>query len=247
MTRFFIPSSQINGNQVVLEGSDHHHLLNVLRKKVNDQIIVLDGKGQEFLVRITELSPLKAVGEIVELIDKPTEPRVRITLVQSLPKADKFEYILQKNTELGVARFQPIISERSTIRINEESRMKKWERWHKIIKEAAEQSGRKVIPELEMVQNWKDALPRLRSGLVLIPWEGEKTRSLKAVLEAEKVVPEEVSLIIGSEGGFSLEEVKEAQARGAIPVTLGPRILRTETAGLVAATAILYHYGELGY
>lgn len=247
MTRFFIPSSQINGNQVVLEGSDHHHLLNVLRKKVNDQIIVLDGKGQEFLVRITELSPLKAVGEIVELIDKPTEPRVRITLVQSLPKADKFEYILQKNTELGVARFQPIISERSTIRINEESRMKKWERWYKIIKEAAEQSGRKVIPELDMVQNWKDALPQLRSGLVLIPWEGEKTRSLKAVLEAEKVVPEEISLIIGSEGGFSLEEVKEAQVRGAIPVTLGPRILRTETAGLVAATAILYHYGELGY
>lgn len=246
MTRFFIPAGQIKGNKVYLEGTDHHHLLKVLRKKVGDQITVLNGKGQEYLTQIVEIGQSAVVAEIVSEIDKPTEPRIKINLIQSLPKGDKFEFIIQKNTELGVSRFQPVISERSTIRLDQDGRIKKWERWRKIIKEAAEQSGRKVVPELEMIQDWEMAIENFPPGLVLIPWEGEEKRSLKEVLEEDRIFPTEITIIIGPEGGFSTDEINEARAHGAIPVTLGPRILRTETAGLVAASAVFYHYGDLG-
>ncbi|HOP75317.1 MAG TPA: 16S rRNA (uracil(1498)-N(3))-methyltransferase [Bacillota bacterium] len=246
MTRFFIPADHIRGDKVFLEGSDHHHLLNVLRKKVGDEITVLNGKGEEFLARVIEIKPSMVIAEIVTAMNRPAEPRVKINLIQGLPKADKFEWIIQKNTELGVSRFQPVITERSTIRLDAEARTKKWERWSKIIKSAAEQSGRTIIPELEMVKDWELAIRNLRPGLTLIPWEGETERSLKSVLEAEKVLPTEVNVIIGPEGGFSIQEINEAREYGAIPITLGPRILRTETAGLVAATSILYHFGDMG-
>lgn len=246
MTRFFIPTDHIRGNTVFLEGSDHHHLLNVLRKKVGDEITVLNGKGEEFLARVIEIKPSAVTAEIVAIVNRPVEPRVKINLLQGLPKADKFEWIIQKNTELGISRFQPVITERSTIRLDAEARMKKWERWSKIIKSAAEQSGRTLIPELEMVKDWELTIGNLRPGLTLIPWEGETERSLKSVLEAEKVLPTEINVLIGPEGGFSVNEINEAREHGAIPITLGPRILRTETAGLVAATAILYHFGDLG-
>lgn len=246
MTRFFIPSDQIKGNKIFLEGSDQHHLLNVLRKKTGDEITVLNGKGEEYLAKVVEIGNSAVVAEIICAVERPTEPRVIINLIQGLPKSDKYEWIIQKNTELGVSRFQPVITERSTIRLDADARQKKWERWSKIIKSAAEQSGRQVIPELEMVKDWELLIRNLRPGLTLIPWEGEREKSLKAVLEAEKIVPAEVNVLIGPEGGFSMNEVEAAMANGAIPVTLGPRILRTETAGLVAATAILYHFGDLG-
>lgn len=246
MTRFFISGDQIREKTVFLEGSDHHHLLKVLRKKIGDEIVVLNGKGQEYTAKITTINDTLVEAEILAEVAKTTEPRVKLNLIQSLPKGDKFEFIIQKNTELGISRFQPVISERSTIRLNEEARIKKWERWRKIIKEAAEQSGRKIVPELEIVQDWQLVIHNFRSGMVLIPWEGEQNQSLKDVLDKEKVFPSEVTLLIGPEGGFSLDEVNEACAEGAIPVTLGPRILRTETAALVAASAIFYHYGDLG-
>lgn len=245
MTRFFIPSNQINGKIVFLEGSDYHHLLNVLRKQTGDQINILNGQGGEYSAKIMEIRPDAVVAEIQSEVDKLTEPRVKINLIQGLPKADKFEWIIQKNTELGVCRFQPVMTERSTIRLDQSARRKKGERWAKIIKTAAEQSGRQIIPELEMVLDWEGVLGRLRPGLTLIPWEGEQERSLKEVLEGEKIAPAEINLLIGPEGGFSLEEVAAVRARGGIPVTLGPRILRTETAGLVATAAVLYHFGEL--
>lgn len=246
MTRFFIPSDHIKGNNVILKGSDHHHLLNVLRKKTGDEINVLNGKGEEYLAKVVEIGPSTVIAEIVSVVERPTEPRVILNLIQGLPKADKYEWIIQKNTELGVRRFQPVITERSMIRLDADARQKKWDRWNKIIKSAAGQSGRQIIPELDMIKDWGLLIKNLRPGLTIIPWEGERKNSLKAVLEAEKVLPTEVNILIGPEGGFSMNEVEEAVANGAIPVTLGPRILRTETAGLVAAAAVLYHFGDLG-
>lgn len=246
MPRFFISAEQIKGNQVLLAGSDQHHLLNVLRKKVGDEIRVLNGQGEEYQVVLKEIGQTAVIGEIITKVEQTTEPRVKLTLIQGLPKADKFEWIMQKNTELGVSCFQPVITERSTVKLDGELRLKKWDRWQKIIKAAAQQSGRKVVPRLEMIKDWEILLSNLPEGLTLMPWEGEQDNSLKSVLENEKILPMAVNILIGPEGGFSLDEVQQAKDVGAIPVTLGPRILRTETAGLVAATAVLYHFGDLG-
>ena len=244
MVRFFIPTAQIEGNRVYLYGKDQHHLVKVLRKRIGDEFSVLNGKGEEFTARIVAMEEDRVTAEIVSASTKPAEPRVRITLAQSLPKADKFELIIQKNTEIGVSSFQPLITERSTIKLDRNTEAKKRERWQKIIQEAAEQSGRKMIPRLEPVKSWEDILADLGTGLAIIPWEGERQTSLKQVLEGREL-PETVTILIGPEGGFSLYEVDRARAAGAIPVTLGPRILRTETAGLVVSTVIFYHYGDL--
>lgn len=247
MTRFFIPAQQIKEQRIFLDGEDRHHFLHVLRQGVGAEILVLNGKGEEYLVRIIEVTPETVVGEIINQVKHSTEPQVKLLLVQSLPKADKFEFILQKNTELGVSAFQPVISERSLIKLDLEQARKKEERWRKIIREAAEQSGRQVIPDLEPVRSWESFFrERKLEGLWLIPWEGEREKSLKQVLNEQKQIPESVTIFVGPEGGFSQSEVKLAFLAGAVPVTLGPRILRTETAGLVSATAILYHFGDLG-
>ena len=247
MTRFFISSDQIKDNSVILKGEDRHHLLNVLRQGPGDEITVLNGKGEEYLVRITDVTVDQVKGEIVKQVERQSEPQVKITLVQSLPKADKFEWILQKNTELGVSRFQPVFTERSNIKLDQAAQSRKLERWNKIIREAAEQSGRQIIPVLEPIRRWSEMLAAYSGvGLVLIPWEGESGQSLKQVLERQPGIPGSVTVLIGPEGGFSLKEVEEAKEKGAIPVTLGPRILRTETAGLVVASALLYHFGDLG-
>lgn len=247
MTRFFIPANQIKDDLVTLQGDDRHHLLNVLRRGIGGKFTVINGKGEEFLVEVIEVNSETVIGKIVHQQERQTEPKVRITLVQSLPKADKFEWILQKNTELGVSRFQPVFTERSNIKLDQAAQSRKLERWNKIIREAAEQSGRQIIPVLEPIRRWSEMLAAYSGvGLVLIPWEGESGQSLKQVLECQPGVPGSVTVLIGPEGGFSLKEVEEAKEKGAIPVTLGPRILRTETAGLVVAAALLYHFGDLG-
>ncbi len=246
MTRFFISPDQIKDRTVILRGGDRHHLLNVLRQGPGDEITVLNGKGEEYLVRITEVTTDQVYGEIIKKMERQAEPRVKLTLVQSLPKADKFEWILQKNTELGVSRFQPVLTERSNVKLDKSTQERKLERWHKIIREAAEQSGRQIVPVLEPVRSWSEMLAGCDTGLVLIPWEGEIVQSLKQVLERQPKIPELITVLIGPEGGFSLKEVVEAKEKGAVSLTLGPRILRTETAGLVAASALLYHFGDLG-
>jgi 16S rRNA (uracil1498-N3)-methyltransferase len=246
MTRFFVPSTQIRDGLVYLEGSDHHHLQTVLRRTVGDELRILNGKGEEWVAQIVEMTAQTTIARLSGSIGRQTEPQLKINLVQSLPKADKFEWILQKNTELGVSRFQPFISERSLIKLDAVTKAKKQERWQKIIQEAAEQSGRGIVPPLLPVLEWREFIARFPKGLVLLPWEVEQQHSLKDVLGTLTELPEQVSVLIGPEGGFAQEEVTVLQELGAIPITLGPRILRTETAGLVAAAALLYHFGELG-
>jgi 16S rRNA (uracil1498-N3)-methyltransferase len=246
MTRFFVPTAQIRDGLVYLEGSDHHHLQTVLRRKVGDELQILNGKGEEWTARIVEMTAQTTIAKLNGSTGRPTEPRLKLNLVQSLPKADKFEWIIQKNTELGVSRFQPLLSQRSLIKLDMVARAKKQERWQKIIQEAAEQSGRGIVPRLKPILEWRQFIAQFPAGLVLLPWEGERERSLKDVLTPLTDLPEQISLIIGPEGGFAQTEVADLQELGAISITLGPRILRTETAGLVAAAAVLYHFGELG-
>jgi 16S rRNA (uracil1498-N3)-methyltransferase len=245
MPRFFVPLDQIRGDLVYLEGGDHQHLQTVLRRTVGDELQILNGKGEEWTARIIEITPRTTIARLNGTTGRQTEPRLKLNLVQSLPKANKFEWIIQKNTELGVSRFQPIVSERSLIKLDAATKVKKQERWQKIIQEAAEQSGRGIIPLLQPVLKWREFCLAFPAGLVLLPWEGERRRSLKDTLTVLPEPPRIISLIIGPEGGFAQAEVTTLRELGAIPITIGPRILRVETAGLVAAAAVLYHFGEL--
>jgi 16S rRNA (uracil1498-N3)-methyltransferase len=247
MTRFFIPQDQFHADQTVtLYGEDARHLTRVLRKQPGAEITVLNGKGAEYRARITDVGDDRVTAVILEATQRLTESRVRINLVQGLPKGEKFEWILQKNTEIGVARFQPVLTERSTVKLDPAARAKKLDRWRKIVREAAEQSGRQLTPEIEPVRDWRELAAALRPGLILIPWEGEREQPIKRVLASRPEIPDEITVLIGPEGGFAVDEVEAARRWGAIPVTLGPRILRTETAGLAVATIILYQYGEMG-
>lgn len=166
----------------------------------------------------------------------------KITLYQALLKADKFEFILQKGVELGVSAFVPFLSERCVVEKPGGNKMK---RWQKIIQEAAEQSHRALLPVLHPVVSFAEAC-ELAGGLAILLWEGEKSQSLRRALLShpfQKVSA--LGLLVGPEGGFLPSEVKYAESRGIIPVSLGRRILRAETAGLVAISAVLYQKGEL--
>lgn len=206
-----------------------------------DEIIVLDNTGNEYRVILDSISRQAVLGKIVEKRSAHGEPRTQIILYQSLLKADKFEWVLQKGTELGIAAFSPIVTERS---INDVGK-NKFTRWSQIVTEAAEQAGRGKIPLLLPHQPLSTALEtaQTRGGLILVPWEQENSYDLKTALEASDSTT--IHIFIGPEGGFSGQEIEMARQAQARIVTLGPRILRAETAGLVTASAILFARGDL--
>lgn len=268
MHRFFIPPEWIDGKRVVVRGRQVHQLRDVLRLSVGDSIAVLDNTGREYQVELETVARGCARG-VVTAESMVAEPRTAITLYQALLKAGRFELIIQKCTELGVARFVPMMCQRCVVRGPEAASGRKLERWRRIIVEAAEQSGRGRLPVLEAAVTFEEAC-RAAAGFSLLPWEGEKTLGLRAALRdeadrqvsrgdspwrahherpVEGPVPTEaslsVNLFIGPEGGFASAEVEFARSCGIVPVTLGGRVLRAETAGLVAASAILYECGDL--
>jgi 16S rRNA (uracil1498-N3)-methyltransferase len=197
-------------------------------------------------MEITSVSSQRIEGQVVHRALAPGEPRTKITLYQALLKLKKFEWVLQKGTELGLIGFVPIISERCMIGSLDDISKTKMERWWRILMEAAEQSRRGRLPSLRAAMLFPAACEDgARTGLTLIPWEDEAEQSLSSILRAAEQPPFSINLFIGPEGGFTSQEVAQAQRYGAVPITLGPRILRAETAGLVAATAILYEFGDL--
>ncbi len=239
--RFFVSPAAIQNNTVNFSTAQAHQLRDVLRMRAGENVIVLDNADNEFTVVLTQLTRDVVRGEIIERRAAAGEPRTRIVLHQALLKADKFEWVLQKGTELGIAAFAPIVSERSVQAVSQN----KFARWSQIVAEAAEQSGRGKIPPLAPHQALAQALQvaQRAGGLILIPWELEAARNLKQTLAASDAPT--IHLFIGPEGGFAENEIAPARADGAQTITLGPRILRAETAGLVAASAILYERGDL--
>ncbi len=242
MHRFFIPPEWIDQERVVIKGELVHQLRDVLRLRGGDHIAVLDNTGWEYEVAVARVTRDHVTGVIC---GKRTvaEPGTRITIYQALLKGSKFEFILQKCTELGVSGFVPVICERCVVGHPKE---KKAERWWRIIAEAAEQSGRGKLPRLEPAVPFPQAC-QVATGFSLLAWEGEGATGLRPALRSEISAksPLSVNLFIGPEGGFSPSEVEFAQGCGILPITLGSRVLRAETAGLVAATAILYECGDL--
>ncbi len=248
MHRFFIPASWLEREKVTITGPLVHRLRNVLRLKAGDHIILLDNSGWEHETEITSVSSQRIEGQVVHKGLASGEPRTKITLYQALLKLNKFEWVLQKGTELGLVGFVPMISERCIIGSLEDISKTKMERWWRILMEAAEQSGRGRLPNLRAAMMFSVACEEAaRGGLTIIPWEEEREQSLSSILRAAEQPPFSINLFIGPEGGFTSQELAQAQRYGALPITLGPRILRAETAGLVAATGILYELGDLEY
>lgn len=246
MRRFFLPASNIRGDEAKLTGQDARHVKDVLRLGPGDELYLLDGTGKEYRAIIVTILPGEVSCKILEECRRDTEPRTLITLVQGLPKGDKMDFVVQKATELGASRIIPTVTERSIPRPDPERATGRVERWRRIAKESAEQSGRAVIPEVSGILPFDAAFSLLPCGtLLILPWEVETSRGLAEALSGADEA-REVAVFIGPEGGFSRDEVELARKHGAVTVTLGPRILRTETAGLVVLTIILYERGELG-
>ncbi|HEX7593061.1 MAG TPA: 16S rRNA (uracil(1498)-N(3))-methyltransferase [Anaerolineae bacterium] len=246
MHRFFVSPQAIKDSRIALRGTLVHQIRDVLRMRPGDTIVLLDNSGWAHRAELVTIDRDAVRGRVVEKWKLETEPQTRITLYQGLLKGQKFEWVLQKGTEIGIVAFVPVLAARCVIGTVNDVSDARIERWEKIIVEAAEQAGRAALPHLANTLLFAHACEQAgRGGLALIPWEGEHSRGLREALQG---VPKskEISLFIGPEGGFAEEEIATAQSRGVIPVSLGPRILRAETAGLAAASAILYELGDWG-
>ena len=246
--RFFVPPEWLAGGAVTIAGAQAHQIGRVLRMRPGDHVVVLDDSGWEFDVRLLTVQPELVRGEVMSRQPAAGEPHTRITLYQGMLKRDRFEFVLQKGTELGIAEFVPLVTAR-TVALDREAPGKKHARWQAIIQEAAEQSRRGRRPALRPAMAFAQACEEASrcAGLKVLPWEEESRTSLRSVLRAAGPAGPgaAVRLFVGPEGGFTQEEVDLAQGCGLQPVTLGRRILRAETAGLVAAAAILYEGGDL--
>lgn len=244
MFRFFVSPNQLRSDAVTLTGDLAHRLGRVLRLRPGDRVVLLDGTGLAHEAELVSLGSDAVRARIVERYPVGTEPELEITLFQALPKGKKLELILQKGTEVGVSTFAPITA-RYCVAQPAKGRMgRKFDRWGDIIREAAEQAGRARLPRLLPIEPLEAVLaPTTPQTLSLLPTVVDAV-PLRQVLEAHPDA-EWARVYIGPEGGFAPEEIEAAIAAGVTPISLGPRILRTETAGLVVASLLLYHYGDM--
>ncbi len=243
MHRFFLSGVEPQPGNPINLSPLAHQLHQVLRLTPGQRIIVLDNRGQEFTAELTAIERHRVEGVCLEARPGQGEPTTHLTLFQCSLKADKFEWVLQKGTELGVSAFTPVISERSVVR-PAGALVKKYDRWREILREAAEQSGRSRIPRLNAPLGWDEAV-RTATGVRLVAWE-----SLSAVERATRPLPvracDTISLAVGPEGGLTGDEIGLARADGWQVFSLGQRTLRAETAALAATAALMAHMGELG-
>ncbi len=234
MSRFFVKDFSQDKEKIFITGQDYNHIKNVLRKNVNDKIICFDTKGIEYETEIYSFEKDKIILKIIKSCQKDVESPIKITLAQSLPKGTKFEEIIQKSVELGAYEIIPFISERSIKKTD------KNERWNKIAKEACEQCGRTFVPKVKPTTTFEEIISQSKDyDIKAIPWEAETKYSLKNLLKENKNISS-ILILIGPEGGFSQEEINEATKYGFIPITLGKRILRTQTAGPAVLSMLLY-------
>jgi len=238
MRRFFVPGEALRESHLQLPADVVQHL-QVLRLEVGSEIELLDGRGLVCRARLESLERRRAGVRILERREQ-SETALPVHLLQGLPKGDKLELVLQKGVELGATRFTPVIAGRSVARGG--ATASRLQRWQKVIQEAARQSGRAVLPHLDPPCPLSEGVALATAPLRLLLWE-DGAVPLDSVLPAQ--APSAVAVLVGPEGGFALEEVAQARAAGFRPVRLGPRILRTETAGLAVVTLMQYLYGDL--
>ena len=241
MVRFFADGEELRADTVVLTGENAQHA-KVLRLKAGETVLVCDGQGTECLCEVTDAGEMKL--NVLKRRESTSEAAVRVSVYMAFPKADKLEHVIQKATELGAAEIVAFPSSRCVSRPDEKSLAKKLERWQKIAASAAEQSGRGRIPSVLTVNSYREAVERAaRSELPLFPYENERTVSLRAAIGPAQF--HTAAIMTGPEGGFSEDEVRLAEEAGMKICSLGPRILRCETAPLCALSAVLYAAGAL--
>lgn len=242
MVRFFVSPEEMSGEEIVLTGENAQHA-KVLRLKVNEQVLVCNGAGQEALCRIIDGSGSQWVLTVESIRESSTEAAVEVSVYMAFPKADKLEHVIQKATELGASEIVAFPSGRCVSKPDEKSLKKKLERWQKIAASAAEQSGRGRIPAVRVLPSFKEALVEAaRADKALLFYENEQAVTLKMALTESPY--RTVSLMTGPEGGLEEKEVQQAREAGLQVCTLGKRILRCETAPLCALSAVMYDAGE---
>lgn len=243
MSKFFVKPEQIKNDNIIIDGDDVNHILNVLRMKKDDEIQVCNQVTEEnYKARIVQYSKNEIECKIEEKIGKSTESNVHITLFQGIPKFEKMELIIQKNTEVGVNNIVPVIMERTVVKLDEKVASKKLDRWQKIAEIAAKQSMRDIIPNVKSIIKTKEIDVDMYD-VVLVAYENEEHNMLKAELkklESQNKQEYNIAIVIGPEGGISEKEIELLDEKNVKFVSLGKRILRTETAGLVMAGNILY-------
>ena len=241
MANFYIDKNDITENCATITGEEAQHISRVLRMKKGDNVTLCDGEGMFYEATLTDFSDKSVVAEITSSRRAETEPEVKLTIFQGVPKNPKLETIVQKLTEIGAVRIVPVDTKRAVAKLDKSAKV---DRLRKIAREAAKQSKRGIVPEVMDAMSFKNAVKRAREAdLSIIAYEEEVETSLKMALAGK--TPKTVSVMIGPEGGFEKDEVEFARENGLISVTLGKRILRTETAPLVISAAVLYELGEM--
>ncbi len=241
MSRFFVEPYQVSHDGfITITGSDVKHMRDVLRMARGDTFTACDSTGTEYSCELEAYLDGNAIGHVLAQRSGETEPLVPVTLLQGIPKGDKMELIIQKNIELGVNTIVPVIMERSIVRFKDDKdKTRKVERWNRIAMEASKQCGRLKVPQVLGPVSLQEALQRLEpGGLRLVPYENEQELRLKSVLRDSRI--SSLSFLIGPEGGIAEAELSALKTAGFIPISLGKRILRTETAGFAVMSAVRY-------
>ena len=241
MHRFFAAPGQIGEKEIVITGADVNHIRNVLRMRTEEEVLIADGRGAEYRCKLTELGENEVRAQILWKLDGNAELASAITLFQGLPKSDKMDLIVQKCVELGVDRIVPVSTKRAVVKLDAKKEQTRLKRWNTISESAAKQSGRGVIPEVSGVMSFGKALEEAKKlDVLLIPYERAEHMAETRRVMGEIRPGQSVGIFIGPEGGFEESEVEEAVAAGAKAITLGKRILRTETAGLAVMAMLGY-------
>lgn len=242
MYHFFVIPEQVQGDAIRIEGMDVNHIKNVLRMKIGEELQISDGNNKKYLCEIVSMTSDEACVKIKQELTVDTELPSKIYLFQGLPKSDKMELIVQKAVELGVYEIIPVATKRAVVKLDDKKATKKVERWNTISEGGAKQSGRNVIPKVKPVMSYKEAIQYAESlDVLLIPYElAEGMDETRQIIE--DIQPgQSIGIFIGPEGGFETQEVEYAIEHGAKAITLGRRILRTETAGLTTLSILMYH------
>ncbi len=243
MPRFFTENAPQDG-YITLTGEDARHIAKSLRMQPGEELTVCDGGGLDHACVLEQVAADAVRARVRASQPSMSEPRTQVTLYMALPKGDKMELIVQKTTELGVSDIVPVLTARCVSRPDARTLEKKIDRWGKIAAEAAKQSGRGRIPCVHPARTLEAALAdAAQAEAALLLYEGERMQGLRAALTAR--APRTVSILVGPEGGFAPEEAQQAQDAGLVSVSLGPRILRCETAPIAALACILYEGGDL--
>ena len=241
MHRFFVDNLSGASDNIIITGNDVNHIKNVLRLKIGEKIMVSDGSGTDYQCSISDIDSDMVTADIEDVFKNAAELPVKITLFQGMPKSDKLELIIQKAVELGVYEIVPVITKRTVVKIDDKKAGKKLERYNGIAESAGKQSGRGIIPTVKPFMSFKQALEYAKTfDMNLIPYEEAKGMEYSREVIKDIHGKKSLGIFIGPEGGFAKEEVDMAIEAGAKCITLGNRILRTETAGLAVLSIIMF-------